>query len=223
MTRCSVVIDDIQCGSAVLAKGLCAIHYDRKRRTGSVLTTRITTVGRQCDADGCERQPIAGGLCRKHYQAEHRAARRAERQEADARECENCGGSMRGKQADARFCSRKCKGQARISDGRAALSSAEHYYRSQYGMSRTEIVSKFGNSCNICGTQDGEAGGRHGVLHVDHCHTTGQVRGMLCDRCNTGIGKFRDDPILLRQAAVYIETSRLPATTLPTSQEGSHP
>lgn len=44
-------------------------------------------------------------------------------------------------------------------------------------------------------------------LVVDHCHTTGKIRGLLCDDCNQGIGHFRDSPDLLRRAADYLEES----------------
>lgn len=43
------------------------------------------------------------------------------------------------------------------------------------------------------------------VLAVDHCHATGAVRELLCDQCNTALGKFRDDPALMRAAADYVE------------------
>lgn len=44
--------------------------------------------------------------------------------------------------------------------------------------------------------------------HVDHNHETGQVRALLCGRCNTAIGQFRDDPALCRAAADYLEQYR---------------
>tara|TARA_R110000868_G_scaffold288387_1_gene548691 strand:+ start:133 stop:591 length:459 start_codon:yes stop_codon:yes gene_type:complete len=53
--------------------------------------------------------------------------------------------------------------------------------------------------CVICGVQD--------KLVVDHDHVTGQVRGMLCNHCNRGLGHFRDDPTLLEFAAQYLYAS----------------
>jgi hypothetical protein len=40
--------------------------------------------------------------------------------------------------------------------------------------------------------------------HVDHCHRTGAVRGMLCGGCNTGMGQLGDDPVALLRAADYL-------------------
>jgi hypothetical protein len=51
--------------------------------------------------------------------------------------------------------------------------------------------------CIICGDS--------GPLVIDHDHSTGKVRGMLCNHCNRGLGHFRDDPELLTFAAEYLK------------------
>jgi len=66
-----------------------------------------------------------------------------------------------------------------------------------------ELLSKQNGRCAIC---DGPPNGKGGLyFHVDHCHTSGEVRGLLCHYCNTAIGSFRDDPALLRRAIAYLE------------------
>lgn len=42
------------------------------------------------------------------------------------------------------------------------------------------------------------------VTHVDHCHRSQKVRGLLCTRCNTGLGQFEDNILLLRRAIAYL-------------------
>lgn len=59
--------------------------------------------------------------------------------------------------------------------------------------------------CSICSTKDPGRGHKH--LHVDHCHTTGEVRGLLCDKCNRGLGYFDDDIISLLNAVEYLKRS----------------
>jgi hypothetical protein len=54
--------------------------------------------------------------------------------------------------------------------------------------------------CAVCQTA--------AAVHVDHDHETGAVRSLLCFNCNGGLGQFRDDPVVLRAAADYVEEHR---------------
>lgn len=58
--------------------------------------------------------------------------------------------------------------------------------------------------CVICGSPSPK---RKGSVHlvVDHCHKTGAVRGLLCYRCNVGLGNFEDDPTLVAAALEYLK------------------
>jgi len=73
-----------------------------------------------------------------------------------------------------------------------------------YGLSiEDEILlqTKQNNACAICQKKfktDAD-------YHVDHCHATKKIRGLLCSGCNRGLGCFQDNPIALRQAANYVE------------------
>jgi hypothetical protein len=72
-----------------------------------------------------------------------------------------------------------------------------------------DLLNAQGGVCAICGeperiSQPHRKSGEE-PLAVDHCHKSGHVRGLLCFMCNTALGKFRDDPDLLRAAADYLE------------------
>lgn len=57
--------------------------------------------------------------------------------------------------------------------------------------------------CAICGGRPTEKKSKR--LHVDHEHGTDKFRGLLCGRCNRGLGMFKDSSLLLRTAALYVE------------------
>lgn len=74
----------------------------------------------------------------------------------------------------------------------------------KYGLTRSEAENLLNvKACEICGV--GLRGHGKTGRHVDHCHSTGRVRGVLCSSCNTGLGHFRDNPVALRTAALYLE------------------
>lgn len=73
--------------------------------------------------------------------------------------------------------------------------------KSKYNLTLEEynlMYSKQEGRCLICGTF-------YNKLNIDHCHTTGKVRGLLCTLCNTGLGSFKDNSSLLGRAILYLK------------------
>jgi hypothetical protein len=60
-----------------------------------------------------------------------------------------------------------------------------------------------GSVCRICGAEAQKE--KHGRLHVDHDHATGEIRGLLCARCNMGLGLFQDSPAILASTIDYLK------------------
>lgn len=76
----------------------------------------------------------------------------------------------------------------------------------KYGITWDEYLKmreNQGGKCAICGAEIGDVLGNR--LYVDHDHDTGKVRGLLCADCNFGLGKFRNDVVLMRKAIAYLE------------------
>src|SRR5688572_14825078 len=66
----------------------------------------------------------------------------------------------------------------------------------------TKILKFQNGRCAICGTD--KPGGRGNRLHVDHCHQSGRIRGLLCFRCNQAIGQFQENTSSLERAVMYV-------------------
>jgi len=77
----------------------------------------------------------------------------------------------------------------------------------QYGLSEEGLIAlenKAANKCMIC-YQEASGFGNGKVLHIDHCHNSGKIRGLLCGSCNTGLGHFKDDINMLENAIKYLK------------------
>ncbi len=178
----------------------------RRRRSGQV----CRWCGGPIPADAGSRALTCSRRCGEAWQnhvasanARKRAARRAA-WDANRPHCIGCGVRIPDdRRVGVKFCSEDCK--KRTQDARWRAKSPGYNRQYLYGMTEEQYAAMLdaqGGGCAICRTT--EWNGRHPVPHVDHDHRTGEVRGILCHACNLGLGKFKDDPDLLRAAIAYL-------------------
>lgn len=121
-----------------------------------------------------------------------------------------------GVQAQCKECSKK---YVHPRSGIHAHGQRGYFLLWRYGISEEtyqRILAAQYRRCAICGIHEDEAirpgrtrlkgGVSHGIV-VDHCHETGRVRGLLCNRCNRAMGAFEDNAELLDKAASYLRRS----------------
>ena len=112
------------------------------------------------------------------------------------------------------------KAQAKVKEWRAQNGESIQEYRAKNRAKayRQEVVRKYGvepdwfdiqiaqqdNKC-LCCEREFEWGNKQTSPHVDHCHGTKAVRGILCNRCNTVLGLCRDDRSLLINLSNYLK------------------
>ncbi len=85
------------------------------------------------------------------------------------------------------------------------LVSREWALRKKYGLTLADyerMLAEQDSKCDICKSPDPKT--HHGHFTVDHCHKTGAIRALLCDRCNKGLGFFDDDVDLMDAAREYV-------------------
>jgi hypothetical protein len=105
--------------------------------------------------------------------------------------CQTC----RCKRGRKQYHENPTKFKAAVRDGKYGLKPGEYEI----------MLAQQGGCCAICGYVP-QIGQR--PLSVDHDHTSGSVRGLLCGLCNTGLGNFRDESQFLRRAISYLEACK---------------
>ncbi|MFD7460003.1 MULTISPECIES: endonuclease VII domain-containing protein [unclassified Streptomyces] len=81
-----------------------------------------------------------------------------------------------------------------------AVQGRQGHPKRPYGITEAErdaSIDSQGGICCMCLSAP--------AAHVDHCHETGRVRGVLCFSCNAALGQFKDRPDAIRRAAAYVE------------------
>ena len=107
---------------------------------------------------------------------------------------------------------RKSKSYRKWADkNKEHLKKYERSYRlkKKYGITLDDynkMLTDQDNKCAICKTSKPLPNKKsYNGWHVDHCHTTGKIRGILCHTCNPSLGAFKDDINILKNAIKYLQ------------------
>jgi hypothetical protein len=196
-----------ECDRPLKARGLCAIHYNADRHRN----------GKPCSVVECGRPALARGWCDPHYKrwlrhGDPEATRILRDLDPGIPGHRLCTGCMEVKPFSD-FNERIERGEGKY-HSRCRPCVADEWQRNReinlakkaalnYGITVDryhELMSI--DRCDICGRRNNQSGRR---LHIDHCHETGVVRGILCHACNTALGLADDSSGRLRSMADYLD------------------
>lgn len=176
---------------------------------------------RICSVQGCAKKHRARGLCVAHWTAARRkgtfppvqlSLESTDRhslsnidKENRTADCAVCGPGTAIRVRDDKRRPAECKGaekdrRDRDPDRKARNRAA--WLQRAYNLSVAEfdaLLEAQGRRCAICKVEPEQ-------FDVDHDHSTGKVRGLLCPPCNRGLGSFRDRRAVVIAAAAYLET-----------------
>ncbi len=140
--------------------------------------------------------------------------------------CTKCGANDRTPSGSCRICSKysqdrikantppeelRARQRAAAKKSYWAMSEAERKAKNRkrlckaYGLTPeafSVMLERQGNACKICDCTEPSEGKN---FHVDHCHKTGRVRGILCHHCNIAIGLLREDVRIAKRVLEYLE------------------
>lgn len=161
----------------------------RKRATRGMRAEVCAQCGIALPVDRRSDTRFCSTRCGQNWRNAQTGARTLAEKAASGRICRGCGDPIAPERpASALYCSEACK-----------IASRRH---ETYGLTKHEldVLLDQHEVCAICLSSDwGQKGPQ-----VDHDHATGRVRGVLCNNCNNGLGRFRDDPALLLEAVAYL-------------------
>lgn len=185
------------CGEPHKARGWCNSHYGRFKRgveVGVPLRERDRSKPDCCIQEGCDSPVKAKRLCHKHYQAFLRYGYvKYPNRKKQVKPC----------------CVTGCEGVVYSQDRCHAHYMKLRVYQKHNltEESYSQLLKEQNGVCKICQSQETATNGRSTKikdLAIDHDHKTGKVRGLLCSRCNRGLGLFRDDVSVLKSAIDYL-------------------
>lgn len=210
--NCGIAIDPGPTGGRRRSAYCSDVCKEELRAARQKVEREADRSGRVCRACGkpmpSERKSDAvtcSASCSIRYQNAARSERaRLARSNRERPPCPICGTAIGPKRRQGAICcSEACK---RLAAGAKYRARNPDVGLARYQMQPGDyevLLQAQGGLCAICGAK--EAGGKGGRFNVDHDHSTGQIRGLLCYSCNLGIGLLRDDADLMRAAIRYME------------------
>jgi hypothetical protein len=177
------------CDREIHAKGVCHNHYRELRRRSSGVKA-MPRRGGECSVESCSEKHYSLGYCSSHYYRLKNTTTVSPEVPIKKLVYGQVG------------CLIISCGRPHYSNG--VCRNHNTTYRT-YGITVEKLVEFLDSSCRICNSID--------TLSIDHDHSCcagstscgSCVRGVLCQKCNRGIGQLNDDPELLRKAASYLE------------------
>jgi len=113
--------------------------------------------------------------------------------------CKHCGNTFNPKAPSHMYCSQEC----------SDVGMSNRYLKRTYKINVDDYNKMYDSQnglCYICNTEGFTMAEHHKLkLVVDHCHTTGKVRGLLCHNCNRALGLLKDNIDSFKRAIVYLE------------------
>lgn len=215
-------------------RGRAPFYCSQRCRADAIKDYRaqIRILAGPCAIEWCDnlRRTATSLWCEAHYHLNYRNGdpTTAKRSRLANRKCHHCGVDVPRKHL---FCDALCKRRNRMgAEGRHLIcivcdkvlgeefnlgalycsrlcrSTAGKAYRYGLTVSQFRQMLAAANGCAACGVVDVE-------LVIDHCHTSGKVRGLLCARCNVAIGMLDDSEAKLLGALEYLRRTAVPLAT----------
>lgn len=190
------ICEEADCRRQVKSRGLCVKHYQRARRAGTIRRESGATCI-DCDSgfevEGRGPIPVRCAPCRKVYAVQCTRKWQEENPDKDRLNRQRYYASVK---------------HTRTYTPDDALAAWVRRLKKHYDLSvdqYRQMLGRQNGTCAICHGPPKGKGADKGRYHVDHCHKTGKVRGLLCSSCNLAIGYLGDDAQRVRRAAQYIE------------------
>lgn len=124
--------------------------------------------------------------------------------------CVICGQEFETKVNHAKFCSKSCKHKSMYQKSKFRVLRKDYQLQKVYGITLEQfniMLERQKYKCAICKEMEicTQKNGNLYPLCVDHNHTTGQIRELLCRRCNMALGLLREDRLIIEEMKMYLD------------------